>query len=56
MSERERAVEFNRQTRDALRTVYAALNKGQQKQIIKDPAVKELFDRYKVIQDEVVEE
>ena len=52
MSERSKAIQFNRSTRDALRTVYAALNKGQQKQIIKDPAVKELFDRYKVIPDE----
>lgn len=51
MSELEKALEFNRSIRDALRTVYAALNKGQQQKLIKDEKVKELFDRYKVIPD-----
>lgn len=37
------------ETRDALQTVYDALNHGQQKQIVKDEAVKALFDRYGVI-------
>lgn len=37
------------ETRDALQTVYDALNNGQQKQIVKDEAVKALFDRYGVI-------
>lgn len=36
------------ETRNALQTVYDTLNKGQQKQIIKDEAVRELFDRYGV--------
>jgi hypothetical protein len=35
--------------RDALQTVYDALNNGQQKQIVKNEAVKALFDRYGVI-------
>lgn len=35
-------------TRNALQTVYDALNQGQQKQIIKDEAVKALFDLYGV--------
>lgn len=35
-------------TRDALQTVYDALNKGQQKQLVKDEAVKALFDLYGV--------
>ena len=35
-------------TRAALQTVYDALNHGQQKQIVKDEAVKALFDRYGV--------
>ena len=34
--------------RAALQTVYDALNHGQQKQIVKDEAVKALFDRYGV--------
>lgn len=36
------------ETKDALQTVYDALNQGQQKQILKDDAVKNLFDRYGV--------
>lgn len=36
------------ETRDALQTIYDALNQGQQKKIVKDAAVKALFDRYGV--------
>ena len=36
------------ETRNALQTVYDALNQGQQKKIIKDEAVKALFDLYGV--------
>ena len=36
------------ETRDALQTMYDALNRGQQKQIVKNENVKELFDRYGV--------
>lgn len=36
------------ETRDALQTVYNSLNYGQKKQIVKDEAVKALFDRYGV--------
>lgn len=35
-------------TKNALQTVYDALNQGQQKKILKEPAVVELFDRYGV--------
>lgn len=35
-------------TKNALQTMYNALNRGQQKQIIKNKEVKELFDRYRV--------
>ena len=36
------------ETKNALQTMYDALNHGQQKKIIKDEKVKALFDRYKV--------
>ena len=36
------------ETKTALQTVYDALNQGQQKKIVKDEAVKALFDRYGV--------
>lgn len=37
------------ETRTALQTVYDALNQGQQKKILKDEAVADLFERYGVI-------
>lgn len=36
------------ETKSALQTVYDALNSGQKKKIVKDEAVKALFDRYGV--------
>jgi len=36
------------ETREALQTIHDALNPGQQKQIVKDEAVKALFDLYGV--------
>lgn len=36
------------ETKNALQTVYDALNQGQQKKIVKDEAVKALFDLYGV--------
>lgn len=36
------------QTKEALQIMYDALNQGQQKKILKDEKVKELFDRHNV--------
>jgi hypothetical protein len=36
------------ETRTALQTVYDSLNQGQQKKLLKDEAVKALFDLYGV--------
>ena len=36
------------ETKNALQTVYDALNQGQQKKIVKDEDVKRLFDLYGV--------
>lgn len=36
------------ETKEALQTVYNALNQGQQKKIVKDEKVKKLFDLYGV--------
>jgi hypothetical protein len=47
--ELDNAVEnCRRQTKEALQTVYDALNQGQQKKILKDEKVKALFDLYEV--------
>ena len=40
------------ETRNALQVVYDSLNQGQRKQIVKDDAVKALFDRYGVVYEE----
>ena len=40
------------ETKSALQTLYDALNQGQQKKIVKDEAVKALFDLYGVQYDE----
>lgn len=37
------------ETREALQTVYDALNQGQQKKILKDEKVAALFERYGVV-------
>ena len=48
-SELDAAVEeATEETKAALQTVYESLNHGQQKQIIKNEAVKKLFDLYGV--------
>lgn len=36
------------ETKDALQTMYDALNQGQRKKIVKNKEVKALFDRYGV--------
>lgn len=40
------------ETRDAMQTMYDALNKGQQKQILKNEKVKKLFDLHGVVYSE----
>lgn len=44
--------EAKAETRQALQTVYDALNQGQQKKILKDEKVKALFDLYGVTYEE----
>lgn len=39
---------FKKETKEALQTVYDALNQGQQKKLLKDEMVKVLFDRFEV--------
>lgn len=40
------------ETKNALQTVYDALNQGQRKKILKDESVKRLFDLYGVKYEE----
>ena len=45
---KEKTEKVVEQTKEALQIMYDALNHGQQKKILKDEKVKELFDRYNV--------
>ena len=45
----EKAEVVKNETKDALQTVFDALNQGQQNKILKDEEVKALFDRYGVV-------
>lgn len=49
MTYTDKAQEVFDETKNALQTVYDALNKGQQQKILKNEEVKALFDRYEVI-------
>ena len=40
------------ETREALHTIYDAMNHGQQKQLVKEETVKALFELYEVAYDE----
>jgi len=48
----EKTAAVKAETTTALQTMYDALNQGQQKKIVKDEAVKALFDRYGVVYEE----
>lgn len=43
---RENVDRTKSETKTALQTLYDALNQGQRKKVLKNPEVKELFDRY----------
>ena len=45
----EKAEAVYAETKQALQTVYDALNQGQQKKILKNEEVKALFDKYGII-------
>lgn len=48
----EKAEAVKNETKQALQTVYDALNKGQQNKILKNEEVKALFDRYGVVTEQ----
>ena len=45
---KQKTAEAKSETKNALQTVYDALNHGQQQKIVKDEAVKAIFDLYSV--------
>lgn len=44
----DRVSAFKSETKNALQTMYDALNQGQRKKIVRNEKVKALFDRYGV--------
>lgn len=52
----EQARAMRAEMKAALQTVYDALNNGQQKKLLKNEAVAELFTRYGVLEDEAAQE
>ena len=44
----DRVAAFKSETKNALQTMYDALNQGQRKKIVKNEKVRALFDRYGV--------
>jgi hypothetical protein len=48
----EKAEAVYGETKNALQTVYDALNQGQQKKILKNEEVKALFDMYGVVTEQ----
>ena len=43
---REKVIAYNKEVKEALETIFAELNKGQQKKLLKSERVKALFARY----------
>ena len=48
----EKAEAVYNETKEALQTVFDALNKGQQNKLLNNEEVKALFDRYGVVVEE----
>ena len=53
MSElRERVVAYNAEVKAALQAVYNDLNQGQRKKLLRNPAIRAMFERYGVETEE----
>lgn len=45
---RERVIEYNTEIKAALQTVYSDINQGQRKKLLRNPAIRAMFERYGV--------
>lgn len=45
---KERVIAYNTEIRTALQAVYNDLNQGQQKKLLRNPAIRAMFERYVV--------
>ncbi len=49
MSElRERVIAYNTEVKNALQAIYNDLNHGQRKKLLRNPAIRAMFERYGV--------
>ena len=49
MSElKDRVIAYNTEVKAALQAVYNDLNRGQQKKLLRNPAIRAMFERYDV--------
>lgn len=52
MSElRERVIAYNKEVKTALQAVYNDPNQGQRKKLLRNPAIRAMFERYGVVTD-----
>lgn len=45
---RERVIAYNKEVKYALQAVYSDLNQGQRKKLLRNPAIRAMFERYGV--------
>ena len=48
---RERVIAYNKKVKAALQAVYNDLNHGQRKKLLRNPAIRAMFERYGVETD-----
>ena len=48
MTTKDKVIAYNREVREALQTILAALNHGQKQKLLKNPTVKALLERYHI--------
>lgn len=48
----QKVLAYNREMREALLLIYNELNNGQQKKLLKNPAIKTLLTHYKIVEDD----
>lgn len=52
MTLQEKALAYNRETKEAIEIIWNELNKGQQKKLLKNPVIKAWLERFKIPIDE----
>ena len=47
----EQVIAYNTEVKAALQAVYNGLNQGQRKKLLRNPAIRAMFERYGVVTD-----